>query len=252
MKPACLLFCASILLTLRLFAQGDGFGPHNINGHGCASCHTPSAGIQEVPENDLETPSLWAREADFASTDPAFTDSGYSFFHTVICLTCHDGAIASLGVTGHVSAVAGIPDPELGRSDDGHPVHVPYLPNTGCPDQTQDCSPGHWPSVVDVSGRLAWSPDNFSNRFNEIYIRAVRFFPSNDRGGQAMVECATCHNPHSHDRVWNKYGKDAITRPSRNFVRGWYDPDDKRNDTVSRFCQSCHYTMSPESVGIKG
>ena len=133
-----------------------------------------------------------------------------------------------------------------------HPVHVPYLPNTGCGVPTSSCNPNHWPSLTDANGMLNWTLDAYSTRFGEIYPRGVRFYPTSNNGGKAMVECASCHDPHAQGYTEKKdvKGRTVLVR-SKSFVRGWYDVDDRKNDPVSKFCRSCHYASSNEFVEKK-
>jgi hypothetical protein len=244
-------------------------GPHNIDGRGCLSCHVPHSPFVESEPQGSPGVILWGKELKYlfytTSTRDTFAledrinSPEDPVFHTVVCLACHDASIARLGMLGNTfEALTSMAksyrnDDDLGRTFTAHPVHVPYLPNTGCGVPTPGCNPYHWPSAVDASGSLNWSQDTYSKHFTEIYGRSVRFYSTPRNGGQAMVECASCHDPHSlafsEGRLSN--GKTGIV-PSRNFVRGWYDAEDKKSDSVSKFCRSCHYGNSNEFVQKKG
>ena len=45
------------------------------------------------------------------------------------------------------------------------------------------------------------------------------FYGTKNNGGQAMVECTTCHNPH----LENKYKGTIAKFPTSSFIRGWYN-----------------------------
>jgi hypothetical protein len=250
-------------LVSYALAQNDGLGPHNIDGRGCLACHTPSAGTVQMTEagSASEAMPLWTRQPAFEASAEGeihaprtFVDWRHPLFHTTVCLACHDGAIAVAGMIGkphEMTGVAKVIDPELSRTTTTHPVHVPYLPNNGCAEETETCNPSHWPSTVDSVGHLGWTMNEFAAKFTETYGRSVRFFPSSENGGHAMVECSTCHNPHSLQYAQGKFANVSNSvKPTRSFVRSWYDPGDRSTDTRSRFCRSCHFSMSPESVGL--
>src|ERR1700745_4504130 len=111
-------------------AQTDVLGAHNVNGHGCASCHAPHSGAQGNGGTDASTGQviLWGRdfinqtyttEAGNTFTTPpnnagftnrtganALTDKLY---RTAVCLSCHDGAVTVQGMTGHtVETIDGV------------------------------------------------------------------------------------------------------------------------------------------------
>src|SRR6266513_4451771 len=99
-----------LALTMSAVAQ-DVLGPHNVNGHGCASCHAPHSG---GAGNGGATSSgsnnyLWGRDfvvksytgwsgntiavtATLTTNDP--------LFHTAACLSCHDGSATIVGMSG--------------------------------------------------------------------------------------------------------------------------------------------------------
>ncbi|HYU46570.1 MAG TPA: hypothetical protein VEK84_10390 [Terriglobales bacterium] len=250
-------------------AQIYSLGPHNLRGRGCPACHvlhTSGTPLVDVAESDAQV--LWGSTLDhvaFTSVSnqtievPAsMTDPQDPLFHTAVCLTCHDGSVAIVGMIGRTfdsyEAVAqvSVENLELGKTYTVHPVHVPYLPNTGCGLPTPTCNPNHWPSKVDAQGALTWVTDNLGKKNTENFGRALRFYSATSNGGQAMVECSTCHNPHSVDFAETRLGNGqwAVTK-SRHFVRGWYDAEDKKSDSVSRFCRSCHYSSSNEYVAMR-
>jgi hypothetical protein len=106
-----ILFIITIAVGIAS-AQTDVLGPHNVNGHGCASCHAPHSGAKGNGGTNAASGEeyLWGR--DFVAT--AYTLNGGTntlvvsnsgaitdnTFHTVACLSCHDGSVAIAGMTG--------------------------------------------------------------------------------------------------------------------------------------------------------
>jgi hypothetical protein len=266
-----LLKTASPLLFLFVVfasAQVYDLGPHNIDDHGCLGCHVLHVPAANIETSDADVLTLWGKELNHLSYNAGGSEIGISetqinvpqdpIFHTTVCLACHDASIAKLGMVGSAFDTVGPIGPSF--QEDGmfartftvHPVHVPYLPNTGCGVPTSSCNPNHWPSLTDANGMLNWTLDAYSTRFGEIYPRGVRFYPTSNNGGKAMVECASCHDPHAQGYTEKKdvKGRTVLVR-SKSFVRGWYDVDDRKNDPVSKFCRSCHYASSNEFVEKK-
>ena len=253
MKRTSILFLWLAGLTALAVGQSDPLGPHNVDGHGCLLCHVPSAGQSDGSELQFDD-ALWMR----ASLTPERTlgsgtlNPDRPLFHTFVCLTCHDGSLASLGLMGRrIEMGKGIEpatDLDLARVNDSHPVHVPYLPNDGCGAPSLNCNPDHWPSRVDPAGSLTWMPDRFSENFDMVYGRPVRFYPTRESGGRAMVECSTCHNPHSMQTARYRLEGKIQAKPSQAFLRGWYETRGQNRDTVSKFCRSCHYAQSGDAV----
>lgn len=252
------------ILVLALFfaghaatawCQSDPLGPHDVNGRGCVLCHFPNA-VQAVAVSSEAEDLFWARESATLETasSPGSMSPERPLFHTFICLTCHDGSLASLSMMGKgIDQAKGVSasDPDLARTNDAHPVHVPYLPNDGCGVPSATCNPDHWPSKVDARGTLAWVGSALAATFTELYGRPARFFPTPENGGQAMVECASCHNPHSLQSVQYKLNGQVQLKPSRAFLRGWYETEGRHQDTVSKFCRSCHFSQSIEFVNMR-
>jgi hypothetical protein len=274
-----LLLLVAVAFSLTAVAQTDILGPHNLNGHGCATCHAPHSGAKGNGGSTAGTgvTYLWGREfkqATYytfgydATADPGaqFT-VGTSFsetdplFHTAACLSCHDSGITGGGggplMTGvTIEATADGFNPPTYLATDGyslqndHPVHVAYDPT----------STYNWPGTV-TSGAITWTITNaYVANFANTYGHPVRFY-ADTTNNKAMVECSTCHNPHSMN--WAKYktvattgyagggtGSAAVTliKPSRFFIRGWYDGANTASNSATQFCRSCHYSKSNEYV----
>jgi hypothetical protein len=42
----------------------------------------------------------------------------------------------------------------------------------------------------------------------------------------------------------------SVVKPTRFFVRGWYDSANAASNSATQFCRSCHYSKSNEYVNI--
>jgi cytochrome c551/c552 len=254
-----ILLIATLALSGAAMAQGfqDILGPHNLNGHGCATCHTPHTGAQGNGGTDASTGTnyLWGRDffpnsyttigggtlvttATYTDTDP--------LFHTAACLSCHDGNVTIAGMTGQSFETVDGKKISTYLNKDGysltndHPVHVTYTPGGY-----------NWPGTVDATGKVVWSTtDAGTVNFTNTYGRPIRFYGVAGTTGSAYVECSTCHNPHSMN--WARYSISGVAsvKPSRMFVRGWYDSANTASNSATQFCRSCHYSKSNEYAGI--
>ena len=255
MRTVLTLAIWAIALGTFATAQSDPLGPHNVGGHGCVLCHVPNA-VQPNANDTEPADAFWARESPTPETAGGAGSLSLDkpVFHTFVCLTCHDGSLATIGVLGREfelgKGIEPATDLELARANGVHPVHVPYLPNDGCDVPSANCNPEHWPSRVDTSGALTWSGDKYSQLFDNVYGRPIRFYPTAENGGRAMVECSTCHNPHSVQATRYKLQGKIQEKPSAAFVRGWYETQGPHRDTVSKFCRSCHYAQSGNYVNV--
>lgn len=259
-----LFILLALVVVASPFALGqfqDILGPHNVNGHGCASCHTPHGGgagngIGGDPSTGVNY--LWGRSfiattyttfdggsmtttATYADTDP--------LFHTAACLSCHDGNVAIVGMSGQsFETVDGTNKVSTYLNKDGyslandHPVHVAYNPGGY-----------NWPGTVNPDGTITWGTDAMSTNFINVYGHPVRFYSVASGGagaGSAYVECSTCHNPHSMNLAKVTIGTTKYIKPSHMFVRGWYDSLNSASNSATQFCRSCHYSKSNEYVGV--
>jgi len=251
MKKVLFLLVIALFATGMALAQTDILGAHNVSGHGCASCHAPhngAAGNVTGGASATGDTYLWGRGL-IATTYTGFggttftTASAYSEssvqFHTAACLSCHDGSIQPAGMTGQ--SFEATPDgahPNTYLNSDtlanDHPVDVAY-----------NLSSYNWPGTIDVNGKITFTATvpAFSAP------RSVRFY-GDPATGKAMVECSTCHNPHSMNvaRVKLADGTSA-NKPTAFFIRGWYDLGNDASNSTTQFCRSCHYSKSNEYVG---
>jgi formate-dependent nitrite reductase cytochrome c552 subunit len=262
-KALFILFAVMFAVGIAAAQQltGDILGPHNVNGHGCASCHAPHSGA--AGNRGTNTASgetyLWGR--DFYATTYTFNDGSTAtitntgafaatdtLFHTAACLSCHDGnQTAVQGMTGlTVESVEGgsvttyLNDGSESLKND-HPVHTTYDPT----------SSHNWPGTVGADGSITWTTTADVTEFQKNYGRPARLFASTTgpEGVGSYVECGTCHNPHSVNYSKGTYGgvKNTV-KPTNFFVRGWYNTDNKNSNSGQQFCRSCHYSKSNEYV----
>jgi hypothetical protein len=252
------LFAVGIASAQQL--KGDILGPHNVNGHGCASCHAPHSGAKGNGGTSTATgvSYLWGRDfyqttytgwsgntiaiaASYTSADPQF--------HTAACMSCHDGnQTAVVGMTGNsIETVEGgksaptyLAKDAQGLTND-HPVDVPYVPGGF-----------NWPGTVNTTtGAITWTVDTPTAQFQASYGRPFRLYAGTGTAGVgSYVECSTCHNPHSVNYSRSTYaGVANAVKPTNFFVRGWYNTDNAASNSGAQFCRSCHYSKSNEYVG---
>jgi len=259
---------AMFILFVMLFAigmasaqqlTGDILGPHDVNGHGCASCHAPHTGAQGNRGTNAGAGEnyLWGR--DFYATTYTFNDGSTAtitnsgafaatdtLFHTAACLSCHDGNQTQVqGMTGlSVETVEGgsvttyLNDGSESLKND-HPVHTVYTPGGF-----------NWPGTVNADGSITWGTDADTTEFQKNYGRPFRLYASTSgpEGVGSYVECTTCHNPHSVNYSKSKYLGVTQVKPTNFFVRGWYNTDNPNSNSGQQFCRSCHYSKSNEYV----
>lgn len=264
-KVTLILFVIAIAFTLPAMGQqlsGDILGPHNVNGHGCASCHAPHSGAKGNGGTNAASGEtyLWGR--DFYATTYtlndgstlAVTNSGAyastdTSFHTAACMSCHDGNQTQvIGMTGlSVETVEGGKQVPTYLNDgteslkNDHPLHVVYDPTTTF----------NWPGVVNPDGSITWTSTTASTNFQASYGRPFRLYASTSGpdGVGSYVECSTCHNPHSVNWARSTFqGVKNAVKPTNWFVRGWYNTDNPASNSGQQFCRSCHYSKSNEYV----
>ena len=255
------LFAVGIAAAQQI--KTDILGPHNVNGHGCASCHAPHSGaVGNAGTNAASGENyLWGRDfytvtytafggntipvtntGAFAATDPRF--------HTAACMSCHDGnqthVIGMNGTTAETVEGTTVPtylnDGTESLKND-HPVDVPYTPGGF-----------NWAGTVDpATGAFTWSTtDAPTVQFTANYGRPVRFYGGTVNGVVgAYIECSTCHNPHSVNYSKGTYlGVKNAVEPTNFFIRGWYNTDNPNSNSGAQFCRSCHYSKSNEYVNL--
>lgn len=255
-----MMFAVGIAAAQQL--TGDILGPHNVNGHGCASCHAPHTGAKGNGGSNAASGEdyLWGRDFVAAtytlnggtetltvSNAGAFAQDDTSF-HTAACLSCHDGSVAIQGMTGTTAEVISggfhvttyLNDGSESLKND-HPVNVIYDPT----------SSRNWPGTVDANGVITWTATTASNAFQANYGRPWRLYSSTTGrdGVGSYIECSSCHNPHAVNWAKSTFAgvKNAV-KPTNFFIRGWYNTDNPNSNSGQQFCRSCHYSKSNEYV----
>jgi len=288
MKKAMFLFLVIAVVAFGGTAMAqDILGGHNVNGHGCSSCHAPHNGAAgnggAIADADTGNYYLWGRTFVTGSyahlTHGSATPDSFSvskatglqetLFHTAACLSCHDGAIHPIGMTGtSLETVDGtnkaptylVTGDASNNLQNDHPVHLEYLPNPAPGTCTNPpapapptCSAFNWPSTV-TAGAIKWTAGVAVGTIADVNAafaasygnRGVRFY-ADTATNEAMIECSTCHNPHSMDVA--KGGPTNVPVKSRFFIRGWYDSNNPGSNSATQFCRQCHYSKSNENVG---
>jgi len=241
-------------LPALLWSQSEPLGSHNVDGHGCIACHVPSVYATHLR---LESRGSFWNAPDVTpeavTKAPGITQEE-PLFHSFMCLTCHDGVIAPMSmITRDFDTQKTFMRYDLDRQPriGSHPVHVPYRPNDGCGEPSELCDPDHWPSRINASGVITWTGDQFLQQLADTYGSPAHFYATTQDGGEAMVECSTCHNPHSMQDARVKTGDEVLVRPTQAFLRGWYETEGKHADTMSKFCRSCHYGEAANAFNQK-
>jgi hypothetical protein len=257
MKKVLFTLVIALFATGMAFAQiggtGDILGPHNVDGHGCASCHAPHNGAAgNVTGGDASTGAtyLWGRGlivttyttfgGSSMTTKANYAESNDPQFHTAACLSCHDGSIKAAGMNGTTfEATQDGAHPNTYLNSDtlanDHPVDVKFGGNSY-----------DWPGTVDVNGTYTFTAT--TPAFD--YGHPIRLYGSTANGGQAMVECSTCHNPHAMNLAKVTLGNGTkANKPTAFFIRGWYDDGNTASNSTQQFCRNCHYSKSNEYVG---
>ncbi len=266
------LFAVGIASSQQIPKGQDILGPHNVNGHGCASCHAPHSGAVGNGGTTASTGEsyLWGRDFYVTTYQTygwdintplnktiAVTATGFSetdpLFHTAACMSCHDGnqtqVIGMSGLT--VESIEGGKKVTTYLAKDGeslkndHPVDVVYNPTTAF----------NWPGVVGATGTITWTASADTVEFQKNYGRPFRLYASTTgtSGLGSYVECSTCHNPHSVNFSRSTYlGVANTVKPTNFFVRGWYNSDNPASNSGAQFCRSCHYSKSNEYMANYG
>lgn len=205
-------------------APGDGlilgelhyFGGLDVNGDGtltgsCTFCHTPhKAQTQTLLWNQTATPAGtygWAQPLTTGGTAFPDLDPGTNVGPSIKCLSCHDGT-ATAGDIGHFNnqdpdtsgaaavganftigngATAG--DELVGN----HPVSMPY-PLNDAGSSYNNATTG--PSAV-LSDWVLNPETNGIRMFNDSAGDGTTIAAGAGTGGDAGIECSSCHDPHN-------------------------------------------------------
>ena len=268
--------CSGAAMAQGFTIANDVLGAHNVNGHGCASCHAPHSGALGNGGTDASTGQviLWGRDfisqtytTEFGNTfttpsnNAGFTSrtganaSTDKLYRTATCLSCHDGSVTVQGMTGHtVETIDGVNNAPTYLNQgfsltNSHPVDIPYVPDSATIGGTTIGK--HWPGTV-TAGKVTWDTTNaLADNFNNVYGHPAGFQAGTD--GQPYIECTSCHEQHSMTRARVRIPSTSTTRlllPTRFFVKGWYDSLNPASNSSTQFCRSCHADKSNEDWGV--
>ena len=244
---------ATTMLAMAQYNDTEILGVHNVGGNGCFSCHSPHNGADAYGNNvgpgeitgetylwDRAFRSATINTFDGASiTNAEGTDEANTAAHTWLCLSCHDGATTANVMNSAWDSVASTASDEL-KND--HPVHAIYQ-------QGQWTSGGNVWALIEKNGRFSFIKNL------ETPGSKLRFFRLS-AGAQvttglntvvtltqdaAMVECATCHNPHSQSNAYT-------LNDTSYFLRDPYNSNRTQN---ASFCRGCHFSKSVYSYTNK-
>lgn len=231
-------------------APGDGlvageshyFGGNDVNADGvltgaCTYCHTPhSAQTQTLLWNQTATPAGtygWEQALTTGGTAYADLDPATNVGPSIKCLSCHDGT-ATAGDLGHFNnqdpdtsgdaavgpaftigngATAG--DELVGN----HPVSMPY-PLNSTASSYNNATNG--PTAV-LSDWIADPTVNGIRMFNDSAGDGSTIAAGAGTGGDAGIECSSCHDPHNGATVQDVF-----------YLRGTV------GDSANYICAKCH------------
>ncbi len=189
-------------------------------------------------------------------------------FVIAACLSCHDGNIAKVGMmkgtTVETVTIAGATfnPPTLLGNDGSTPGNYSNDHPVG-PDANPWCGSFSWDCTLDATGKIVPGPNQ--TQFFADYFDTTKTGPlgalvtvagshSKSFGSykfnytNSWITCTTCHDQHNM-QYFDTTGNGNI-RPTRFFVRGWYNPGNTTaSNSAAQFCRTCHGGESNEMSG---
>jgi hypothetical protein len=171
----------------------------------CVFCHTPHGAA-----NNPGTP-LWNRQL-LNQTYTVYTSSSLDAEDIMgqldqpggsskLCLSCHDGTLA-IGTVGVLGGELNVDIPMSGVAPDGSMPPGAGVQTGATRDLSLDLTNDH-PIALDYGTTLAVADGELRDPAVEAHIglRTIGFRPSvpleaTGAGGNAQIQCATCHDPH--------------------------------------------------------
>lgn len=253
---AAFLLLAASPLALAKGPQGIKWTPHNLSTSGadifyktnedeiCIFCHTPHGGTLSGP--------LWNRNLPVASSFTHYTSSTLTAAasnatravstESLLCLSCHDGTVATNRV---INPSNDIGQPDNAMQGPGQPVYIEDM--FGIPASRIGSAPGVFGGTGNLTDDhpISFSYYDAEADVNETGLHAPgdvlamtegpRFFGAGMVAGGLRVECATCHDPHV------DYGNELSGSPNYtdvNYTK--YAPFLVMSNTGSALCLACH------------
>jgi len=236
-----------------LYGQTLGFG----NG-GANTVTIPNYGTTPVTVGGTTIPGAGL---------PASAQDG--IFVITACLSCHDGNLAKVGMmkgstvetvtiggaTFNPPTLLGNDGSTLGNYMNDHPVGPSANPGCG--------GPYNWDCTINANGSFSFS-GTAGKQFITDYFDVTTYgalsalvmvpgttippFPPGAVTSNSWVTCTTCHD--QHDMLYFKSDAAGDIKPTRFFVRGWYNPGNSpTSNSAAQFCRSCHGGESNEMHG---
>jgi len=272
MRRLALIAFIVALAAMTAMAQTDVLGAHNVYGRGCVACHAPHSGAfgngVTTKDTGTGTLALWGQDLSplYGQTVPFGDAGGYSVtlpssiagfsgahdpnFVIIACLSCHDGAVAKVGmmkgVTVETLPVAGGNAPTLLGNDGSAPGQYNNDHPVG-PKAAFACGGQYnWDCSIDSSGKVSMNGPASSVFATTNY----GFTPSlSVVNNVPTVTCTTCHDQHSEIIYAGKIGGVQANWNTSFFVRGPYTPGGGGN-AAAQFCRNCHGGESNEMHGL--
>lgn len=187
--------------------------PHDFGGQAVAGETTGTCTFCHTPHNAISTTLLWNQGANGNATytwDNTLTTGATPYATLTVatntgpslrCLSCHDGTVG-VGDIGWFNAqdpattvtVAALNQVGNGGAMDGnHPVSMPYPLNATA--STYNSSTSGASAVL--SDWIANPEVNGIRMFNDLNGDGTTIAAGAGAGGDAGVECSSCHDPHN-------------------------------------------------------
>jgi len=268
----------------------DVLGAHNVYGRGCVACHAPhsgAAGNGGAATANSGNFALWGQDMSplygqtltfggggYSVTLPNYATSGYpstatdGYFGIISCLSCHDGNLAKTamlkGTTVETVTIAGLTfNPPTRLGNDGTTLGNYLNDHPVGPQATFSCGTGYWDCTINSNGSITFGGPNGTQFIADYYdvtsgggpVANLVLVPGSTTSGTTItsnswVTCTTCHDQHNMLYFNTAATGPAVIKPTRFFVRGWYNPGNTNtSNNAAQFCRSCHGGQSNEASG---
>jgi len=190
---------------------------------GTGGVNAPWTGAYKLWDKNISTSGYQTYSSDNVTGETMQLTTNQYSVHSYLCLSCHDGAMATINLPNSVSTsfdpAALLVDVSNGDFDltNDHPVDVAWPTGTAVASGTLAGDP----TVAD--GDVYEQPANVSGGLTTFNTTAMPLY-----GGSNYIECSTCHDPH--EQVQN-----PPSGVRGNFLR--LDTGDFNNYNL---CRTCH------------
>ena len=298
----------------------DVLGAHNNYGRGCAGCHAPHSGARGAGGNGLtggvtdaytganalfaqDIGPLYGKSFDFSDLGQNGTTAGKYIFNApaslasastqgysdirgiLMCLGCHDGAVAKgammenwayeqqIGAlpssygTGKIPTLLGADGSSSGYNND-HPVGENATVSAALGSTYGDAVNGlvyvvNGTSITSITANGQYATFMASYGAPALMKGAHSYGTPINASGVPYLVCTTCHNQHVMNvfsaSTNNKIAGSATgTYATYFFVNGPYNVNNvtplapKQASSTTQFCRQCHFGESNEAAGGTG